>query len=109
MRATGPIFNRGPVKLFVGGRDKTHDIEGMPRQVSVVRNALDDMPLSAGISITPMLALVGAEVGLFENPRTIQGVWVGWPKVMARTVCRPGPLSHEDVDPSSTDHCLKAS
>jgi hypothetical protein len=97
-RATGPIFSRGPVKLFVGGRDKTHDIEGMARQVSVVRNALGDMPLSAVISITPMLALVGAEVSFFENPRTIQGVWVGWPKVMARTVSRPGPLSQEDVD-----------
>lgn len=97
-RATGPIFNRGPVKLFVGGRDKTHDIEVMARQVLVVRNTLDDMPMSPGISITPMLALVGAEVGFLENPRTIQGVWVGWPKVMARTVSRPGPLSQEDVD-----------
>jgi len=96
-RATGPIFNRGPAKLFVGGRDKTRDIEGMGRQVSVVKNALDDITWAAGISITPMLALVGAEVGLFENPRTVQGVWVGWPKAMARAVSRPGPLSQDVV------------
>lgn len=96
-RATGPIFNRGPSKLFVGGRDKTRDIESMGRQVSVVKNALDDIPWAAGITITPMLALVGAEVGLFENPRTVQGVWVGWPKAMARAVSRPGPLSQDVV------------
>jgi hypothetical protein len=96
-RATGPIFNRGPAKLFVGGRDKSRDIQGMGRQVSVVRNALDDLPWAAGIALTPMLAFVGAEVGLFENPRTVQGVWVGWPKALARTVCRPGPLSQDVV------------
>jgi hypothetical protein len=96
-RATGPIFNRGQAKLFVGGRDKSRDIERMARQVSVVRNALDDLPWAAGISITPMMALVGAQVGFFENPRTVQGVWVGWPKAMARTVSRPGPLSQDVI------------
>jgi hypothetical protein len=96
-RTTGPIFNRGPTKLFVGGRNKSRDVESMARQVSVVRNALGDLPSTAGIALTPMLALVGAEVGLFESPRTVQGVWVGWPKALARVVSRPGPLSPDVV------------
>ena len=96
-RAIGPIWNRGPVKLFVGGRDKTKDIEGMGRQVSAVKNALNDLPWATGVTVTPMLALVGANVGILENPRQVQGVWVCWPKAMARTVSRPGPLSPEVV------------
>ena len=96
-RATGPIFNRGPTKLFVGGREKSHDVQGMARQVATVREALDDLPWATELPIIPMLTLVGAEVGLFAGPLTVQGVWVGWPKVMARTVSRPGPLSPEVV------------
>ena len=97
-RTTGPIFNRGPMKLIVGGRDKSHDVQGMARQVVAVRVALNGLPWATELPITPMLTLVGADVGLFSSPRTVQGVWVGWPKVMARIVSRPGPLSPEVVD-----------
>jgi Nuclease-related domain len=94
-RTTGPIWNRGPVKLFVGGRDRSSDVEGMGRQEEAVRIALR----SAGIevSIQSLVVLVGAEWGWFARPMKIQGVLICWPKELARYVSRPGPFGADQV------------
>lgn len=96
-RATGPIWNRGPTKLFIGSRDCTSFITGMDRQVAVVAKALGGQPDLAGIRIHPMITVVDGEWGLFARPLRVQGVWVGWPREMARAVSRQGPLSPEMV------------
>lgn len=96
-RAVGPIWNRGPVKLFYGGRERSSDIDGMGRQVDAVIKSLVHEPLARGVTIKPMLVLVGAEWGWFARPMLIRGVWIGWPKEMARVIARPGPLEPSTV------------
>jgi hypothetical protein len=96
-KTTGPIFNRGPVKLFVGGHERTKYVDGMDRQVEAVARALKESPWAVGVPIKPMVVLVGAEWGWFPRPVGVRGVWVGWPKEMTRAVSRGGSLSAESV------------
>jgi hypothetical protein len=94
-RTTGPIWNRGPVKLLIGGRNRTSVIEGMDRQVRAVATALRDIPATPVVPIKPSVVLVGAEWGWLQKPLRVQGVWVGWPKEMAKVVSRAGPLNQD--------------
>jgi hypothetical protein len=96
-RTTGPIWNRGPVKLFIGGRNRTSFIEGMDRQVRAVATALWDIPETRVVPIRPLVVLVGAEWGWFQRPLRVQGVWVGWPEETAKVVSRAGPLNQEVI------------
>lgn len=96
-KTTGPIWNRGPVKLFFGGRDRSSALEGMSRQVEVVSRVLRDKSAINGASVQPMLVLVGAEWGWFARPMRVRGVWVGWPRAMARSVGRAGQLSPDAI------------
>jgi hypothetical protein len=90
-RRTGPIWDRGPVRLFVGGRDKTSFVTGMDRQVAAVAAALDGG--SSQIPIHAMVVLVGVQVGWFERPVYVQGVWIGWRKGVGKVLAKTGPLS----------------
>jgi hypothetical protein len=96
-KTTGPIWNRGPVKLFFGGRDRSSALEGMSRQVDVVSKVLNNKFATNGASVQPMLVLVGAEWGWFARPLRVRGVWVGWPKAMSQSVGRAGQLSPEAI------------
>jgi hypothetical protein len=96
-KTTGPLFNRGPVKLFVGGHERTKHVEGMDRQVEAVARALKESPWAVGVPIKPMVVLVGAEWGWFPRPLGVRGVWIGWPKEMTRAVSRSGSVSPENV------------
>jgi hypothetical protein len=96
-RTTGPIWNRGPVKLFIGGRNRTSFIEGMDRQVRAVATALRDIPETPVVPIEPLVVLVGAGWGWLQRPLRVQGVWVGWPKETANVVSRAGLLNQEVI------------
>ena len=97
LRSTGPIWNRGPAKVYVGGRDKTSAIDGMTRQVEAVRGVLRSSGLAESVSVRPVVALVGAEWGWFARPLEVRGVVICWPKEVARIASRPGPLGPETV------------
>jgi hypothetical protein len=96
-RSTGPIWNRGPVKLFVRGRDRSQLIDGMQWQVAAVQMALGNLIESYGVKINPMIVFVGAQWGVFTRPMSIRGVWVGWPKKAAEVVGQRGPLPLETI------------
>jgi hypothetical protein len=98
VKTTGPIWNRGPVRLFIKGRDKSSFIEGMDRQVEAVSRVLQSVPWAAGVGIHPMVVLVGAEVGFLAKPWRIRGVWVGWPREMQRVLTKRGSLSTSQVE-----------
>jgi hypothetical protein len=97
VKTTGPIWNRGPVRLFIKGRDKSSFIEGMDRQVEAVSRVVQGVRWAAGVEIKPMVCLVGAEVGFFARPWRIRGVWVGWPREMQRVLTKSGSLSSQHV------------
>jgi hypothetical protein len=97
VKTTGPIWNRGPVRLFIKGRDKSSFIENMDRQVEAVARVLQETPWAMGVGIHPMVVLVGAEVGFFARPWRIRGVWVGWPREMQRVLSKSGSLSPQQV------------
>jgi hypothetical protein len=95
---TGPIWNRGPIRLFIRGRDRSSFIEGMTKQVEAVSKVLQDEPWAVSVGVHPLVVMVGAEVGFFARPWRIRGVWVGWPREMQRVVSKSGPLSTQQVD-----------
>jgi hypothetical protein len=97
VKTTGPIWNRGPVKLFIRGRDKSSFVDGMDKQINAVAGALSGSPFANVDLVQPMVVLVSAEVGFFARPWKIRGVWIGWPKEMARIVSKSGPLSTQQV------------
>ncbi len=92
VRRTGPIWNRGPLRLFVGGRDRSAFIEGMRFQVEAVAHALSGVPDAHNVPISLMVVLVGGGRGWLARPTQVRGVWVGSPKQMARVLRRSGPL-----------------
>jgi hypothetical protein len=68
----------------------------MPRQVATVEHALDG--IDPRPRIVPMLCFADAEFGLFSKPFLVSGVWVGWPKAMAKVVTRPGSMSPAQIN-----------
>lgn len=82
-------------RLFVGRRDCTKLIEGMGRQVNVVRGALG--VTWAQLPVLPLLCFVDAEWGWFAKPFTLDGVTVAWPKATAEMLRQPGTLNPGQV------------
>jgi hypothetical protein len=97
VKTTGPIFNRGPVRLLIQGRDRSSYIEGMERQIAAVEKACRSLGWASSVNVQPLVVLVGAEVGFFARPWRIRGVWVGWPREMARVVSKSGTLTKAHV------------
>jgi hypothetical protein len=93
----GSIFRSRLPRLLVGGRDRTKLVSKMAWQMDVVRSALDELPEARFVPGQAMLTFVGAQWGLFRSAFDIDGVWVGWPKEMAKVVSRPGALDSETV------------
>lgn len=100
-RRSGPIWDRGEKKFYVGGRDHNSILTGMLPQVAAVHRALEDVP-GLALPVHPMVTLIGAEWGPFARPFTLRGVWVGWPKVMAHLIGADGPLGPEQVSRIAT-------
>ena len=97
LRRTGSFLRPGPMQLRVGGRDRSAYLDGMARQVRAVATALAGTPAAGGVPIRPMVVLIGATWGLFARPLAVRHIWVGWPKQLARTVSKPGPLPQPQV------------
>ncbi|MGH9089106.1 MAG: nuclease-related domain-containing protein, partial [Acidimicrobiales bacterium] len=76
------------IRLVMGGRDRSADIEGTGRQLAAVAAALGD----PGLPLHAALCLVGAEWSWFAKPFEVGGVHVAAPRDLARLIRRPGPL-----------------
>ena len=93
----GSMFRNRHPGLLDGVCDRTKLVSKMAWQMAVVRNALEEMPGAHFVPGRAMLAFVGAQSSLFRSAFDIDGVWVGWPKDMAKVVSRPGPLDSEMI------------
>jgi hypothetical protein len=91
-RTLGPIW-RSETAIFVGGRDRTKLIHGMPRQVEAVTAALAPDPLGTEVAVRPAVCFVASDWALFAKPFEIAGVLVTWPQKLVERIVAPGPLT----------------
>jgi hypothetical protein len=79
-------------RLYVGGRDRTKLIDGLAWQVAAVRHALGDL---GGVPIHPVVCII-AEWPLLPQAFELSGVQVLWPRLLAKSINKPGPLTNID-------------
>ncbi|TKR26965.1 NERD domain-containing protein [Cellulomonas hominis] len=92
LRAEGGIIRPRVHKLMVGSRNCTSLVEGMHKQLEVVRTALD----RAGFTDVPVhgtLCFVDADWPLFGGSFAISDVAVLWPKKLAERLLAPGEVT----------------
>jgi hypothetical protein len=92
------------IHLYVGRRDCTKLLAGMARQVKAVAVALQHAGLTS-VPIWGHLCFVDAEWGLFARPFEVEGVWIGWPKALAK---RPATENSEGVEVTAVATALRA-
>jgi hypothetical protein len=88
LKVEGGILRPRTEKLLVGSRDCTKLVDGVLKQVDVVRAiATDDIP------VTGVLCFVEADWPLIGGSFTTRGVEVLWPKKLYPRLVASGPLS----------------
>ncbi|MCL8026380.1 nuclease-related domain-containing protein [Nocardioides bruguierae] len=88
LRVEGGLLRPRVESLLVGNRDRTPLVEGVQRQVEVVRGVVgEDVP------VTGVLCFVDAEWPLIGGSFTVRGVDVVWPRRLCDRLPSPGPLA----------------
>ena len=91
LRVEGGLFRPRVEKLMVGGRHQTKLVEGVHKQVDVVRAVLADAGV-AEVPVRGVLCFVEANWPLIGGSFVIDGVSVIWPKKLAEQLVAAGPL-----------------
>ncbi len=91
VRRDGGLFAESRERLIVAGRDCTHLVEGVCRQVAVVSELL-----GAGVSVIGAMCFVESELPLFSKPK-LDGVRIAGPRGVARLARRDGPHDPSEV------------
>lgn len=102
LRVEGGLFRARVEKLMVGTRDQTRLVEGVHKQVDLVRTALNVAGL-ADVPVRGVLCFVEADWPLFGGSFVIDGVNVLWPKKLAEILNADGPLDDAAVDRAHRD------
>lgn len=87
LKVEGGILRPRVSKLLVGGRDRTTLVDGVLRQVEVVRSILGD-----AVSVTGVLCFVDADWPLVGGAFTVRDVDVLWPKRLYARLALDGPV-----------------
>jgi hypothetical protein len=87
----GGLFAESRERLIVGGRDRTHLIEGVCRQVAVVTELL-----GGGVGVIGAMCFIESELPLFSKPK-LEGVRIAGPRGVARLARRDGPYGPDEV------------
>lgn len=90
LRAEGGLFRARTEKLFVGGRDQTKLVDGMLKQLELVRGIVGE-----AVPVTGVLCFVESDWPLFGGDFTTRGVMVMWPKRLYPRLAADG--SHGDA------------
>jgi hypothetical protein len=93
LRVEGGILRPRVERLLVGRRDCTKLVDGVLKQVELVREALARADIT--VPVTGALAFVDADWPLIGGSFSTRGVHVLWPKRLQKLLLRPGQL--EDV------------
>jgi len=94
LRVEGGLIRPRQELLIVGGRDRTKLVEGMHKQLGLVRAALADQP---DVPVHGVLCLVDADWPLIGGSFTVQGVSVMWPKKLKALLAEAGPLDADRI------------
>lgn len=89
LRVEGGLIRPRQELLRVGGRDRTKLVDGMNKQLGLVRAALADQP---DVPVRGVLCFVGADWPIFGGSFIVHGVSVVWPKKLKASLLEPGPL-----------------
>ncbi|MFK5689189.1 nuclease-related domain-containing protein [Ornithinimicrobium sp. LYQ92] len=89
----GGLFTPRTEKLLVGRRDCTRLVDAGLKQADLVRGALADET----VGVRSVLCFVEADWPLFGGDFVLRDVTVTWPKKLAATIARPGPLTEERI------------
>ncbi len=98
LRVEGGLIRARIETLVVGSRDCTTEVDGVHKQVDLVRSALEFADLG-GIPVKGMLCFVEADWPLIGGDFTIAGLRVLWPKKAASYIVQPG-----SVDAATAEH-----
>jgi hypothetical protein len=92
LRVGGGILRPRVERLFVGSRDCTKLVDGVLKQVEVVRGLLD-----ADLPVHGVLCFVEADWPLIGGSFMIRGVRVEWPKRLFARLQADGPVPAETI------------
>ncbi|HZX56977.1 MAG TPA: nuclease-related domain-containing protein [Ilumatobacteraceae bacterium] len=87
VRNVGSLF-RVDDRLYVGGHDRSNLVEGVLRQIRVVRTALGDQ--FADVPVRGVLCFVGCEWGWLAKQKLVDGVTALWPNALPDHVSAAG-------------------
>ena len=79
-------------QLYVKGRDRTHLVNGMARQVEAVREALASGDGAGDVPVLAVVCFIGAEWDMFFTAFTVNGVQVMAPRPLRRRLRKEGSL-----------------
>jgi hypothetical protein len=84
-------------RLFVNGRDRTKVIDGLDRQVKVVREALRDLGQDE-VAVQGVLCFVKRNFAFGEGKQTVRGHLLLRPRPLARRLTAKGPLGPHAIE-----------
>jgi hypothetical protein len=84
-------------RLYVAGKDRTHLVDGIDRQVIAVENVLANEGLD-GVPVHAALCFVNSEWGWFAKPFSLNGVWVAWAEKLTELILDWNALPNTEVD-----------
>jgi len=94
LRVEGGLLRPRQELLIVGGRERTKLVEGMHKQLGLVRTALADEP---NVPVQGVLCFVDADWPVIGGSFTVQGVSVLWPKKLSALLTAAGPLDPDRI------------
>ncbi|EYR65283.1 hypothetical protein N866_00475 [Actinotalea ferrariae CF5-4] len=97
LRVEGGLFRPRVEKLLVGSRDCTRLVDGMHKQVGLVRSALDAVALT-DVPVLGALCFIESDWPLIGGSFVIADVAVLWPKKLAERLVAPGAMSEAEVE-----------
>jgi hypothetical protein len=84
-------------RLFVNGRDRTKIVDGLDRQVKVVREALSDLG-QGEVPVHGVLCFVKRNFAVGEGNQTVRGHLLLRPRPLARRLRTNGPLAVDVIE-----------
>ena len=94
LRIEGGLFRPRTELLYVAGRERTGLVEGMHKQLGLVRSVLADVP---EVPVRGVLCFVRAEWPLIGGSFTVRDVAVLWPKKLKALLTEPGSLDTDRI------------
>ena len=106
VQTQGGLFSPRVEKLVVGRRDCSKLVDGVLKQVDLVRFVLQEGS-DTDVHVRGMLCFIDADWPLIGGSFTICGVDVLWAKKAAEILKRPGPLTTSQVS-SVAEHLARS-